>query len=637
MIGSYKQLTACIKLRIELPISKSIANRILIREALRGNRISVPSDAPEDVLVMASALTMVDAHPHIQDITTIDIGNCGTAMRFLTAYCAQKDGCNIELTGCERMKQRPIGQLVDILRNVGADITYSGKEGFPPLRIHGKDLQSSINASKQEPLVLNHPDSTQFISALMLVGFQVETNCQSSYISLTNQVLESDSHSLDDVERDWSSAAFWYEDVALHGGCHIFPQLSIQSLQGDKALKEIYAKLGVTTVSNEDGIYIQQEGRASLSTKLEKDDVENQQDNCLTWDFSNCPDLYPAVAITCEQLGIATSFTSIEHLRIKESDRIESVAQKRTNHDHRIAMALLVAGYSIDDALCIKKSYPQFVHQWLENLGISIIIPKRGINDDNKGKKHALHKLISAATTPYVWLTDDDTNIEDVVYSLVCSSQINTLQSLDADLYIMPLQMNGGSSILERLQKIEYKGIQNLTIIAAKKGHAVMCSGANLIVKRERWLESFCDIHSEIPSGDDMFLLESFKRRELNIETLNITLSIQAINTWSAFWKQRMRWAGKAPAYTDKDIKTCGALVIILNLLCIICPLIYIPKYLIELHYLRCQPFVQNENMYTADNGAQIKKDSLLTILLSLCYPWYMLICLVGGMIRKKW
>ena len=138
------------------------------------------------------------------------------------------------------------------------------------------------------------------------------------------------------------------------------------------------------------------------------------------------------------------------------------------------------------------------------NDNVTIVVPRRGINDEGKGKKHALYRLISAAETEYVWMQDDD---------VVLEVKGERLEVKGVDLLILPLRMeseNEKPSLLERLQMVEYAAIQQLTIETAKRGHAVMCSGANLIAKRDRWLESYEDLHPEIPSGDDMFLLESF-------------------------------------------------------------------------------------------------------------------------------
>ena len=253
---------------------------------------------------------------------------------------------------------------------------------------------------------------------------------------------------------------------------------------------------------------------------------------------------------------------------------------------------------------------------------LTIVVPRRGINDEGKGKKHALYRLISAAETEYVWMMDDDI----VLHSLEVKGE--RLEVKGTDLLILPLRMqseNEKPSLLERLQIAEYAAIQQLTIETAKRGHAVMCSGANLIAKRDRWLESYPDLHPEIPSGDDMFLLESFKRRGLKIavsESEELTAIVRPHTSWNSFWKQRMRWAGKAPKYTDKDILCCGAMVLMANVLQILCPVVLLVKFPIEYHLIK-------------------KRDRSVSfgtvLLLEIVYPFYMLICLIGGLFRRRW
>ena len=387
-------------MRIELPISKSIANRLLILQAIHGDGLmTVSCDMPDDVRIMSEAIRRLGERREAR----IDLGNCGTAMRFLTAYCAQLEGQTTILDGVERMHHRPIGQLVDALREIGADIEYLGEEGFPPLRIKGCTLD------KRRIVTINNPLSTQFVSALLLIGANVQTDSMSPYIYITQEVIKQ--YQLSpfsfhiSVEKDWSSAAFWYEYVALHGGEITLPGLSRDSLQGDKIVADIFAHLGVHTEYTEEGItitknedeefliqqYDQQKpttqttksnnssageqhtpaarknaslgarcvvARAMLLTKNVVNVVDN---NTLTIDFSSCPDLYPAVALTCERLGVELHATGVESLPLKESDRLHAVREHRTDHDHRMAMALLVAGYEVDDTTCISKSYPQFL------------------------------------------------------------------------------------------------------------------------------------------------------------------------------------------------------------------------------------------------------------------------------------
>ena len=250
---------------------------------------------------------------------------------------------------------------------------------------------------------------------------------------------------------------------------------------------------------------------------------------------------------------------------------------------------------------------------------ITIVVPRKGINDEGKGKKHALYRLISAADTEYVWMQDDDVILE---------VKGERLELKGTDLLILPLRMeskNEKPSLLEQLQIAEYAAIQQLTIETAKRGHAVMCSGANLIAKRDRWLESYEDLHPEIPSGDDMFLLESFKRRGLQIAVMDdprYEAIVRPHTSWRAFFRQRMRWAGKAPKYTDRDILCCGAVVLGMNLLQLVCPLVLLVKFPIEYHLIKKRD--KSVSFFTA-------------LALEIVYPIYMLICVVGGLIRKRW
>lgn len=264
---------------------------------------------------------------------------------------------------------------------------------------------------------------------------------------------------------------------------------------------------------------------------------------------------------------------------------------------------------------------------------LQTIIPRRGINDENKGKKYALYRLISSSTADYVWLQDDDVVAPSATEEMILGA------IGDADLLILPLRMEAESeqsSLLERLQIAEYAAIQQLTIETAARGHAVMCSGANLVVKRERWLESYQDLHPEIASGDDMFLLESFKRRGLKVATISrlcegqLTerqrVELQAFcavvrpeRSWRTLLRQRMRWAGKAPAYKDRDIVACGIAIALANGLQLVFPPLVLVKFPIEFALIR-----RNDPSISVG----------VAFLLELVYPIYMLICLIGGVVR---
>ncbi len=607
---------------------------------MQGKPLVLPyddTDLCDDILLLRSALQQIQSFSVQHSAFNVQLYNCGTAMRFLTAYCAVQDGLDITLTGSERMHERPIGQLVDALRSVGADIEYLGNEGYPPLRIRGKALPRT-------PITLNDVESSQFVSALMLVGFPVSTNDSSPYIAMTQELIgQVQQGEPITIERDWSAASYWYEYVALYGGEILFPDLYFQTLQGDSEVTEIFESFGVKSVETDDGILIKQNPAFKRQTLYESP---------LHVNFADCPDLYPAVYVTCYKLGIKLKAQGTERLPHKESNRLQAFDQLASQtpilhsySDHRIAMALLVAGYQVDDIDCISKSYPQFVNQ-LRN--VTFIVPHKHdseyqnirnsadthivyVDDEGLGKKHALHKGISQATTDYVWLTDAD--VSRTHYPIfVPPTHLG-------DLTILPLRMelpNGERrTALSELQHIEYLAIQSLTLWAAERGHAVMCSGANLIVNREHWLASYPDLHPEIPSGDDMFLLESFKCRKLTIKALyapKYIATIQPEPTWEAFFRQRMRWAGKAPKYRDKDILLCGTLTFIANLLVFLCPLLVIFKYPFDLHFIRK---AQDYNLTT--NHLSLTT-ALWALLLAVAYPYYMFICLIGGLIRQhKW
>ena len=363
-------------MRIELPISKSIANRWLILQAIHGDELMpVSADLPEDVQILHRSLCLIASSPHC----LIDVGNCGTAMRFLTSYCAQLEGQTVILDGVERMRHRPIGQLVEALREIGADIEYLGEEGFPPLRIKGCTLD------KRRIVTINNPQSTQFVSALLLIGANVQTKSTSPYITLTREIIDQypiahrasnsphggrpiAAQAASALEKDWSSAAFWYEYVALYGGEITLPGLFRDSLQGDKVVADIFAHLGVHTEYTPEGIILSPIAYSEASNSPHGGRPIAAQaasrSKILIQDFGTCPDLYPAVALTCECLSIELHATGTESLPIKESDRLRAVREHRTDHDHRMAMALLIAGYEVDDTACISKSYPQFIEHF---------------------------------------------------------------------------------------------------------------------------------------------------------------------------------------------------------------------------------------------------------------------------------
>lgn len=383
-----------------LPLSKSMSNRALIINAL------TPGAAPlKELAVCNDTAAMLKALVS-QDSDEINIGAAGTTMRFLTAYFAVKEGASLVLDGSERMRQRPIGVLVEALRSLGADIEYVGEEGFPPLRIRGRKLKGG-------ELTLDSTVSSQYISALLMIAPTMSEGLKLTltgdtvsrpYILMTLKMMEDagiESDYFDDVitikaqtyrpydfkiEGDWSSAAVWYEIEAISSGAVTIDNLTRESCQGDRKLTDIFARLGVDT---------EWEGENGGTDLIASPD----QDARLRVDFSETPDLAQYVIVTCAMLGIPFHFTGLSTLAIKETDRIAAISTElakigiliqtegkdavswegqrcpfstlprfETYDDHRMAMclapiAIFIPGIVINDMEVVAKSYPTF---WTE-------------------------------------------------------------------------------------------------------------------------------------------------------------------------------------------------------------------------------------------------------------------------------
>ena len=374
--------------------SKSESNRLLILQQLYPN-ITIQNLSDSD-----------DTH-HLQEALSskneiADIGHAGTAMRFLTAFFAGKEGVVKVLQGSERMHNRPIKILVDALRDLGADIAYLEKEGYPPLKITGKKLL-------KETVTINGNVSSQYISALMLIapslpnGLEIELIGKVTsvpYINMTLSLL----HQLDVkasfsgqkikispkptvhdktfvVESDWSSASYFYSLIALSkiGSSVKLSAYKKDSLQGDSCLTKIYKHFGVTTVFKENSIVLTKENLHSSSVLIE--------------DLKNAPDIAQTIAVTCFGLGVACDLSGLHTLKIKETDRLEALKEELTKlgasisvsneslhlkpsevinkdvkiatyNDHRMAMAFaplsLLVSIEIEDAAVVSKSYPNF-------------------------------------------------------------------------------------------------------------------------------------------------------------------------------------------------------------------------------------------------------------------------------------
>lgn len=395
--------TKTLKGTIKLEGSKSITNRVLIIKALCKEKFKIINASPsDDSQFLKNALSSKSKE--------INIGAAGTAMRFLTAFFAIKPGMKL-LTGIDRMKERPISDLVNGLRQLGADIKYAEKENYPPLVIKGKKINGgTINLMGNK--------SSQFVSALLLISPKLKGGLvlklkkpivSMPYIEMTLEVMahfgisyswknniitipEQNYRAKDFyVEADWSAASYFYEIAALSKNAEIkLMGLKEESLQGDFIIQHLMKPLGVSTSFIKNGIL------------LKKSRVENKS---FYFDFTSCPDLTQTVLITCAGLGIQTKVSGIEHLRIKETDRIKALQKElrksginlikkekiyflsgrineqsssiNTYKDHRMAMAfaplsLKMQSINIENPKVISKSYKGY-WQALEKLGFKII------------------------------------------------------------------------------------------------------------------------------------------------------------------------------------------------------------------------------------------------------------------------
>ncbi len=245
-------------------------------------------------------------------------------------------------------------------------------------------------------------------------------------------------------------------------------------------------------------------------------------------------------------------------------------------------------------------------------------------NTNHQGKKWALRCGIEHAQTKYVVTTDCDTRLTAQWLQTVCAY----LADHQPDMLIMPLKMRRPDNLLSALQETEYVAIQTLTGGYAMSGNPIMCSGANMLVNREHWLASWDDIMSDIASGDDMFMLHSFKRQGLNIDFLkspSALLEIEPAMSLKDLFRQRARWAGKAGHYTDRTTKQVGAMVVIANMAVLLFPPFVLIKWIIDLTLL-----------WTSQRFFGFQHAMLKSLALSVVYPVYVLITLILIPFRKN-
>jgi len=408
MIYEISNKNRIVNATVDLPSSKSISNRALIINALSYNPYPLRNLCDsDDTVVLAAALN--------SNNNKFDIGHAGTAMRFLTAFLAKIVG-EWEVTGSERMQQRPISILVDALKSLGAQIEYIKNEGFPPLKILGSRLIGKT-------IELDGSVSSQYISALLLIAPTIENGLilklkgeitSRLYIELTLKLMakfgiqyqwveneitvpEQNYFPRDfTVEADWSGASYWYEILSLcDSGEILLKNLQLESLQGDANIAAWFTQFGVHSIQKTEGVLLTKNENVSLD-KLIHDFIEN-------------PDVAQTMACLCVAKNIPFHFSGLKTLKIKETDRISALQYElakfgalltepeegelawngilnseiiienpiiETYHDHRMALAfapMVLAGnkLQINDPMVITKSYPGFWDD-LRNAGFTV-------------------------------------------------------------------------------------------------------------------------------------------------------------------------------------------------------------------------------------------------------------------------
>jgi 3-phosphoshikimate 1-carboxyvinyltransferase len=400
--------------QIVLPASKSISNRLLILRHHYGPNLKIQNlSLADDTVLLNELLEMLKSHlaAGSQGILRLDAHNSGTVFRFLAALLSISRG-KYYLTGSDRMKQRPVGPLVETLAEMGAEIEYAEKPGFPPLLIKGRNITGGR-------IGIDSSQSSQFLSALLLIAPVLENGMiihtrgdavSQPYITMTLKILEDSgirvSHEKNEItvfpkgtvsaafriEPDWSSASFWYLLISIaHKGELFFPGLHKTGMQGDEKAALFFEALGIETIDHDDGLLIRFTGRISQPSNI---------------DFSDCPDLALPVMLALGAAGLPVEFSGLERLRLKESDRLVAFDRElgktglklaqtdqdkwtirgemkpgrqifiEDDGDHRVAMTfacLAATGYtvSVENPAVVSKSYPGFWKD-LESAGFDI-------------------------------------------------------------------------------------------------------------------------------------------------------------------------------------------------------------------------------------------------------------------------
>ena len=408
---------------IRIPGSKSITNRALLIAALASGTTTLKNVLfSDDTEYMINALTKLgismdidkeqnEISVHGKDgvldnpIESIFIGNSGTCARFLTTAVTLGEG-DFVIDGNERMRQRPIQDLVDGLKGLGVDIETDNDSGCPPLVIHANGLKGGMTT-------VNGSTSSQYLSSILLsapyakgpitiyihgklvsrpyvvmstrmmdqFGARVEWNSDNEITTYTDEKYIGKDEYV--IESDYSSASYFGAAAALTGSHVKMTLLPKDSLQGDKAFLGILQRMGAKIVQRGDAVEVKG------TDNLHGIDV----------DMFDCSDLVPTVAVLAAFADGTTRITNVENIRVKESDRIAALAMElqkigadvteyqdgleirgnaselhgasiNTYDDHRVAMSFSVAGLkipgiAIENPGCVAKTYPAFFDEFI--------------------------------------------------------------------------------------------------------------------------------------------------------------------------------------------------------------------------------------------------------------------------------
>jgi 3-phosphoshikimate 1-carboxyvinyltransferase len=406
---------------ITAPPSKSYSHRAVILAALaEGTSVIQNLLLSEDILLTLAAMKQLGANITVKGTTatiigtggnlrispakrTIFCGYSGTSMRLLTGIASLVDD-EVILDGEQRLRERPIGELTSALTQLGVQVEYPDKDGYPPIKLHGGIISGG-------EITVSGKASSQFISALLLIapfakkdttilvtdlvsgpyvditidmmktfGVNVERN-ESTFSIAAGQRYTAQQYT---VEGDYSSASYFFAAGAITQSEVTISNLNPHSVQGDKQCIEILKTMG-----------------SQFTMKDKKITIHPNLLIPIDIDMNTCPDIVPTIAIICASTTGTSTIKNIAHLRIKETDRIEAVATElkkmgatvettndsmtirggklhgaeiETYNDHRIAMSFAVAGLvaegktEIKNADVVAKSYPGFWNDMKEIL-----------------------------------------------------------------------------------------------------------------------------------------------------------------------------------------------------------------------------------------------------------------------------